>query len=94
MVLNFDGIDDSVHVRQERRFLHGYYAPYCFLSLYVFCGDRLLGAYSRQADGAPVWHTGAILKLLVRRLRQAWPSVRIIAWGGSAFCGRSRNHPG
>lgn len=75
--------------------MHGYYDPYCILPLYVFCGDRLLGAYPRQADGVSVRHTGAILKLLVRRLRQAWPSsVRIIARGGSAFCGRSRNHPG
>ena len=32
------------------------------------------------------WHAAAILKLLVRRLRQTWPEVRIIFRGDSGFC--------
>lgn len=59
---------------------------YCYLPLYVFCGQRLLCAYLRPSriDGAQ--HAAAILKLLVRRLRQAWPDVRIIFRGDSGFC--------
>jgi hypothetical protein len=56
------------------------------LPLYVFCGDQLLVAYLRRSkiDGAK--HAWAILALLVKRLRQAWPKVRIIFRGDSGFC--------
>jgi hypothetical protein len=86
LVLDFDATDDPVHGHQEGRFFHGYYDGYCFLPLYVFCGEQLLVAYLRTADGDPARHSGAILRLLVTRLRQAWPQVRIIIRGDSGFC--------
>jgi hypothetical protein len=86
LVLDFDATDDPVHGRQEGRFFHGYYDASCFLPLYVFCGDQLLVAYLRPSHIDPARHTRAILKLLVRRLRQAWPGVRIILRGDSGFC--------
>lgn len=86
LVLDFDATDDPVHGQQEGRFFHGYYDGYCFLPLYVFCGDQLLVPYLRTADRDAARHAGAILKLLVRRLRQAWPEVRIIVRGDSGFC--------
>ena len=86
LTLDFDATDDRVHGHQEGRFFHGYYDGYCFLPLYVFCGDQLLCAYLRPAgiDGAK--HTRAILKLIVKRFRQAWPKVRIVLRGDSGFC--------
>lgn len=86
LVLDFDATDDLVHGKQEGRFFHGYYDHYCFLPLYVFCGDQLLVSYLRPSkiDGAK--HTGAILKLLVTYLRSVWPDVRIIFRGDSGFC--------
>ena len=86
LILDFDATDDAVHGRQEGRFFHGYYDHYCFLPLYVFCGDQLLVSYLRRSkiDGAK--HAWAILALLVKRLRQAWPSVRIVFRGDSGFC--------
>lgn len=86
LILDFDATDDPVHGRQEGRFFHGYYDGYCYLPLYVFCGDRLLVAYLRTADGDACRHTRAVLKLLVRRLRQAWPEVRLSVRGDSGFC--------
>jgi hypothetical protein len=86
LVLDFDATDDPVHGRQEGRFFHGYYDAYCFLPLYVFCGDQLLVAYLRPSNSDAPRHARAILKLLVRRLRQAWPGVRIILRGDSGFC--------
>ena len=86
LVLDFDATDDPVHGHQQGRFFHGYYDNYCFLPLYVFCGDQLLVAYLRTADGDAARHSRAILKLLVRRLRQAWPHVRIIVRADSGFC--------
>jgi hypothetical protein len=86
LVLDFDATDDPVHGQQEGRFFHGYYDSYCFLPLYIFCGDRLLVAYLRPSNIDAALHARAILKLLVRRLRQAWPDVRIIVRGDSGFC--------
>ena len=86
LVLDFDATDNPLHGQQEGRFFHGYYDSYCYLPLYVFCGQQLLCAYLRPSriDGAK--HAAAILKLLVRRLRQEWPNVRIIFRGDSGFC--------
>ena len=39
LILDFDATDDPVHGHQEGRFFHGYYDNYCYLPLYVFCGD-------------------------------------------------------
>jgi hypothetical protein len=86
LILDFDPTDDPVHGNQEKRFFHGYYDHYCFLPLYVFCGDQLLAAYLRPADIDGAKHSRAILKLLVQRIRQAWPNVRIIFRGDSGFC--------
>lgn len=88
LVLDFDATDDPVHGTQEGRFFHGYYDGYCFLPLYVFCGSRLLVAYLRRSNIDASLHTGAILKLLVARLRQTWPTVRLILRGDSGFCRR------
>jgi len=86
LILDFDATDDPVHGQQEGRFFHGYYDGSCFLPLYVFCGDQLLVAYLRTADGDASRHTRAILKLLVQRLRAAWPQVRLTLRGDSGFC--------
>jgi Transposase DDE domain group 1 len=86
LVLDFDATDDPVHGHQEQRFFHGYYDHYCFLPLYVFCGTRLLVAYLRPANIDAAKHSRAILKLLVDRLRRAWPDVRIVVRGDGGFC--------
>ena len=86
LVLDFDATDNPLYGQQEGRFFHGYYDHYCYLPLYVFCGQQLLCAYLRPSriDGAK--HSAAILKLLVKRLRQQWPQVRIVFRGDSGFC--------
>ena len=86
IVLDIDATDDAVHGSQDGRFFHGYYDHYCFLPLYVFCGDHLLAAYLRPANIDPAKHGLAILKLLVTRLRQVWPKVRIVVRADSGFC--------
>jgi hypothetical protein len=86
LILDFDATDDRVHGHQERRFFHGYYDHHCFLPLYVFCGDELLVSYLRPSDIDAAKHARAVLKLLVRRLRAAWPEVGITIRGDSGFC--------
>ena len=86
ITLDFDATDDRVHGTQDERFFHGYYKSYCFLPLYVFCGDQLLCAYLRPSkiDGAK--HARAITKLLVDAIRERWPNVKITIRGDSGFC--------
>jgi len=86
LILDFDATDDPVHGNQAGRFFHGYYGHYCFLPLYVFCGEQLLVSYLRPSNIDAARHSAAIFKLLVARLRQAWPAVRIIFRGDSGFC--------
>ena len=86
LILDFDPTNDPVHGNQVGKFFHGYYDEYCFLPLYVFCGDQLLVAYLRPASRSATYHAGAILKVLVQKLRKAWPGVRIVFRADSAFC--------
>jgi len=86
ITLDFDATDDPIHGNQLGRFFHGYYKEYCYMPLYIFCGEHLLCAQLRPADqdGA----AGSVAKLagLVRRIRQAWPTVKIIVRADSGFC--------
>jgi Transposase DDE domain group 1 len=86
LILDFDATDDPVHGEQVGRHFSGYYDNYCFLPLYVFCGEQLLVAYLRSAKHDAALHAAAILKLLTKRLRQAWPNVRIVFRADSGFC--------
>jgi hypothetical protein len=80
--------DNPLHGQQEGRFFHGYYDSYCYLPLYVFCGQAMLACVLRPSkiDGAR--HAAAVIKLLVARLRQAWPATRFIVRADSGFCRR------
>ncbi len=50
LILDFDATDDRVHGLQQGRFFHGYYGDWCFLPLYVFCGEQLLVSYLRPSN--------------------------------------------
>ena len=93
LVLDFDATDDPLYGKQERRFFHGYYDNYCYLPLYVFCGEQLLVAYLRPSNIDESKHAGAVLKLLVRRLREAWPKVRIVC-GATPRSAAAASSPG
>lgn len=86
LTLDLDATDFEIHGHQEKRFFHGYYDSFCFLPLYIFCGKQLLVAYLRPSNNDASLHSRAILKLLITRLRQAWPHVRITIRGDSGFC--------
>lgn len=86
LILDFDATDDRVHGDQNGRFFHGFYRHYCFLPLYVFCGHQLLVSYLRPSNIDGAKHSWAILSLLVKRLRQSFPKVKIIFRGDGGFC--------
>lgn len=86
LILDFDPTDDLIYGNQEGKHFHGYYDDYCFLPLYVFCGEQLLISYLRPSNIDGAKHAWAILALLVKRFRKEWPDVKIIFRGDSGFC--------
>jgi hypothetical protein len=85
IVLDLDTTDDEIHGGQEGRFFHGYYGSYCYLPLYVFCGELLLCARLRQSSIGPAEGTVEELERIVGQIRQSWPDVEITIRADSAF---------
>jgi hypothetical protein len=86
LILDFDATDDPLHGKQEGRFFHGYYDCYCYLPLYVFCGDQLLWAQLRKADIDASDGALQVLQRLVKLIRHKWPLANILMRADSGFC--------
>jgi len=86
VVLDLDATDDPLHGQQEGRFFHGYYREYCYLPLYIFCGDHLLCAKLRQADRDAASGSVEELERIVEAIRERWPEVPILVRADSGFC--------
>jgi hypothetical protein len=85
MVLDFDATDDPLHGNQEGRFFHGYYGCYCYMPLYVTCGEHLLVAKLRPSNQDASAGALEVLIKLVERIRARWPEVRIIIRADAGF---------
>jgi len=86
IVLDFDATDDPLHGGQEGRFFNGYYDCYCYMPLYVFCGDHLLCARLRPSNIDGSLGSEAELERIVAQIREQWSDVQIILRGDSGFC--------
>ena len=86
IVLDVDATDFPLHGEQEGRFFHGYYDSYCYLPLYIFCGDQLLCARLRTSNSDAAAGGLVEIQRIVEQIRAAWPRVRIILRGDSGFC--------
>ena len=86
IILDLDATDDPLHGKQEGRFFHGYYGHYCYLPLYIFCGEFLLCARLRSSNIDASAGSVEELQRIVAQIRSAWPQVRIVVRGDSGFC--------
>jgi hypothetical protein len=86
IILDLDATDDIVYGHQEGRFYHGYYHDYCYLPLYVFCGEHLLCARLRTSNRDASADSVEEMEPLVARIRQRWPAVKIQLRGDAGFC--------
>jgi hypothetical protein len=86
IALDLDATDDPIHGEQEGRFFHGFYNEYCYLPLYIFCGEFLLCARLRPSNIDA--SAGALeeVQRIVEQIRAKWPGVRIILRADSGFC--------
>jgi hypothetical protein len=86
IVLDLDATDDPVHGNQWGKFFNGYYKSYCFLPLYIFCGEHLLAAKLRPADVDAAAGSVKQLARIVEQIRRKWPDVQIVIRADSGFC--------
>jgi len=85
VVLDLDATDDPLHGHQEGRFFHGYYGGYCYLPLYIFCGEWLLAAKLRTSNVDAAAGAVEELERIVSQIRGRWPEVEIWIRGDSGF---------
>jgi hypothetical protein len=81
-----DATDTPLHGKQEARFFHGYYNHYCYLPLYIFCGDQLLCARLRPSNIDASAGSREEVERIVEQIRKAWPHTQIILRADSGFC--------
>jgi hypothetical protein len=86
IILDLDATDDPLHGKQEGRFFHGYYGHYCYLPLYIFCGEFLLCARLRPSNIDASAGSVEELQRIVKQIRSVWSQVRIVVRGDSGFC--------
>jgi hypothetical protein len=86
IVLDLDATDDPIHGGQEGRFFHGYYDEYCYLPLYIFCGEHLLCAKLRPSNIDASEGALEEVERIVFQIRGRWPRTRILLRGDSGFC--------
>lgn len=86
IVLDLDVTNNELHGKQEGRFYHGHYDCYCYLPLYIYCGDDLLCAKLRSADVDPAEGVTEELDRIVGLIRNQWKHVQIVIRGDSGFC--------
>jgi len=86
IILDLDATDDPIHGNQEGRFFHGYYGGYCYLPLYIFCGEFLLLAKLRPSNLDASFGACEEVAQMVEQIRAKWPDVRILLRADSGFC--------
>ena len=86
LVLDIDATHIPLYGDQERAHFHYHYDNYCYLPLYVFCGEDMLACVLRPSSRDPASVCSALIKLIAKRLRQAWPGVKLVVRGDSGFC--------
>jgi len=86
IILDLDATDDPLHGHQLGRFFHGYYKSYCYLPLYIFCGEHLLSSKLRPSNIDAAAGSVQELDQIVRQIRSRWPMVKILIRADSGFC--------
>ncbi len=86
IVLDVDDTEDRVHGQQEHAGYDGYYGGSCFMPFHLYEGlsGRLITTILKAKRFTGTQRL-AVLKRVVKRLRQAWPDTLLIFRGDSHF---------
>lgn len=79
ILLDFDSTDDPAHGQQEGTHYHGYFEERIYHPLLVFDGDtdQLVTAVLRPGNAHASHGALAVLKRIVRAIRESWPDTEI-----------------
>ena len=86
LILDVDPTDIQLHGNQEQKFYHGYYGHYCYLPMYLFCGDYPLSVKLRPSNIDGSLGVVQFLQPVVEQIREAFPAVHLIIRADSGFC--------
>jgi hypothetical protein len=87
IVLDMDATDDPTHGHQQQSFFHGYYEEHMYHPLLVFDGQDgfPLAAVLRPGNTHASKGGLAVLKRLIKKLRQAYPKALILFRADAGF---------
>jgi hypothetical protein len=87
IILDIDDTDDPTHGAQQLSLFNGYHDDYCYMPLFIFEGKsgKLITSVLRPGKRPNGKEVRSIIKRVVKRLRNAWPSLGILIRGDSHF---------
>jgi hypothetical protein len=87
IVLDMDHSEDATHGQQELAFYNHHYGNYCYLPLFLFEGlsGKFITAVLRPGKRPKGVENAMILKRVLKALRAAWPTTRIVLRGDGHF---------
>lgn len=87
IILDLDDTDDVVYGSQQLRLFNAFVDEYCYLPLHIYEGHsgKLITTILRPGKRPTGQEIAAILKRVIRFLRQVWPKTRIVVRGDSHF---------
>ena len=87
IVLDFDDTQDEVHGDQQLSLFNGSYRAVCYLPLHVYEGNsgKLITTLLKPGKRLTGKQCLAIVKRLVKRLREAWPETLLVFRGDGHF---------
>jgi hypothetical protein len=87
ILIDADSTDDPTYGKQEGSAYHGYYRQHQYHPLLLFDGDtdQLISAVLRSGTAHASTGIVAVLKRVVRAIRQRWPEATIEFRGDSGF---------
>lgn len=87
LTFDIDAVDDPAHGEQQLVLFHGYFDQYQYFPLLITCAenDQFVSVSLRPGSVPSALGADDDLEYLVRRLRQAWPAVRLLVRGDAGF---------
>ena len=89
IILDIDDTDDPTHGAQQLSLFNAYYDEYCYMPLHIYEGysGKLICAVLRPGKRPDGEEIAAILKRVLKRIRECWPKVKIVIRADSHFSG-------
>jgi len=87
IMLDIDDTEDKTHGSQQLSLFNGYHKSYCYMPIHIYEGKsgKLIATILRPGKRPSGKEALAILKRIIRLIREAWPEVGILLRGDSHY---------